>query len=544
MTFQRIFSTVLFFALIGSLQAQLKTTAVSVFKNKTAFFLKSGTVPTQSSTWTVYGDTIPKALNGTLWLSSPTNDFKMVKAYQKEVKTKEKGLAKNFSSLLALNNGKKASLHFRDTSYTGTVIFTKIPEKEKPLAPVLTAPLFALKLDNGKTLIFTQAQINQVLRVEFEEDPDFLYDYTYSKKMPALQVDFKSSTSNQPMSMMYLTTGLAWKPDYKIELLEDTKAKLSLRATVINEAEDIKTNQLNLVAGVPNFRYATQASDLINFLNIMPAPQIQPGFANSAFNTRVEEIAYNDVAPFSPPTAPRPNNNGGPNNFSEATAMEDLYFYTLKDIDLKKGERAFFDIFSIETEIEHVYESILKPNNIQYAVQYSFLEKTNPVLHTIKLTNNSPYTWTAAPAFVLKNDKKQKAPISQDLLNYTSKKDDVSVKLTEAPDVSVAFIEKESNRTARAKSRQQGSYTYYYDLVTVETEVTVHNYKSKKIRLDLKRTLTGEAVETNVPWKLAPRVEFGYNYNKKTDVCWEMTLEPGEEKIIKYTYTFYTTQHH
>lgn len=535
-----------FFVFSFALHAQkgLDIESVSIFKNQTAFFVKNGSIKTREKSWIILGDTIPAALNGTFWLHSPEDDFSLIKAYQKTIKTKEKAVVDNFASMLALNDGKKVTIYFQDTFYSGTILFMQVKPKKKPDVPNLKAPLFALKTKDGKTLVFTQGSINGLVHLEFADDPDYIYNYTQSKKLPALQIDFKSDKSKQALNMMYLSKGLAWKPDYKIELIEENKAKLSLRSTVLNEAEDIETKKLNLVAGVPNFKYATGLSELINFLNIRPAGfagNIQ-NFGNIAIpqNDFNNQIVYNSATTFSGNTGAPPSPSP---SFGEATAMEDLYFYTLNDVILKKGERAFFDVFTIEVPVEHIYEAVLSDNNIAYALEYSFIKKQNPVIHTIKLTNNSKFTWTAGSALVLKNDKNQNAPISQDKLGYTSQKDDISVKLTEAPDVSVRFLEKETTRTANKKSLKKGNYTYYNDLVMVEAEVTVHNYKNKKIRLDLKRAISGELDKSNIEWQLSPRVQFGYTLNKKTDVCWELKLKPGEEKIIKYTYSFYTTEH-
>ncbi|CAA6825255.1 MAG: Unknown protein [uncultured Aureispira sp.] len=536
-----LLSLILLFAFSFAAVAQegLNIESVSIFKNKTAFFVKNGTVNTKKGSWLILGDTIPAALNGTFWLNSPDNDFKLVKAYKKKIKTKEQAVVNDFASMLALNDGKKVTLYFRDTLYTGTILFMQVKPKKEPDVRNLKAPLFALKTKEEKTIVFTQASINSLVRLEFSDDPEFIYDYTLSKELPALQIDFKSNKATQSLDMMYLSNGLAWKPDYKIELIEENKAKLSLRSTVLNEAEDIKTKKLNLVAGVPNFKYATGLSELINFLNILPVRR-----SNSFQNFAVTENTFNNRAVYSnSPTVNSTTTTTASPTFSEATAMEDLYFYTLTDVVLKKGERAFFDIFTIDVPVEHIYEAVLSDNNISYALEYSFIKKENPVIHTIKLTNNSTFTWTAGSALVLKNDKNQNAPISQDKLGYTSQKDDISVKLTEAPDVSVRFLEKEITRTPNKKSLKKGNYTYYNDLVEVEAEMTIHNYKNKAIRLDLKRAIIGELNQSDFEWQLAPRVQFGYTLNKKTDVCWEMKLEAGEKKVIKYTYSFYTTEH-
>lgn len=407
------------FSFTTSAQDGLNIESVSIFKNKTAFFVKNGTVNTKKGSWLILGDTIPAALNGTFWLNSPDDDFKLIKAYQKTIKTKEQAVVDNFASMLALNNGKTVTLYFRDTAYTGTILFMQVNPKKKPDVPNLRAPLFALKTKEGKTIVFTQNSINGLVRLEFAKDPEFVYDYTQSKELPALQIDFKSDKAKQSLDMMYLSNGLAWKPDYKIELIEENKAKLSLRSTVLNEAEDIKTKKLNLVAGVPNFKYAKGLSELINFLNLRPG-----GGSNTFQNFAVTQNNFSNRSVYSVSPTVTTTTTATP-TFSEAAAMEDLYFYTLTDVVLKKGERAFFDIFTIEVPVEHIYEVVLSDNNISYALEYSFIKKDNPVTHTIKLTNNSTFTWTAGTALVLKNDKNQNAPISQDKLGYTSQKDEI-----------------------------------------------------------------------------------------------------------------------
>ena len=523
-------------------QDQLKTQSVSIFKNGTAFFVKNGTVETSEKSWSVYGKDIPQALNGTFWLSSPSNDFELVKAFQKEVIEKKEATALDFAAMLALNDGAGVTLQFRDTSYKGKVISLQ-KEIKKDETPNLSAPLFALELSSGKTIIFTYDRIKSLVHLEFDKMPTYRYTAIQKKQVPTLQIDFKSDKKQQALDMMYLSNGLAWKPDYKIDLLEEDKARLSLRSTVINNVENVKTKQLNLVAGVPNFKYATKVSELIDFLDLttytldntlynnQPVTLSNLAIPQNEANYRHDGYAYNS----DPRTFNAPQHEG--------TAIEDLYFYTLQDVELKKGERGFFDIFSVEIPVKHIYEAILENNNINYSLEYNFIKKTNPVIHTIKLTNNSPYTWTAAPALVVKKDKGQNAPISQDKLGYTSQKDNISVKLTEAPDVSVQFLENETNRDIGKKTVKRGKYTYYHDLVTVEAEITVHNYKSKAIDLDIKRLISGELKKSSETWKKAPRVQFGYTLNKKTDVCWEIKLEAGERKVIKYSYSFFTTEH-
>ena len=276
---------------------------------------------------------------------------------------------------------------------------------------------------------------------------------------------------------------------------------------------------------------------------------------NNQYNTRAHAQTYQNLAAPMMNAAvydndaifatedfnPAPTGNIG---VAEGTAIEDLFFYSLDNIMIKKGERALLDIFTAEIPVEHVYEVILGQNSASYTTAYSFEQQKLPVIHTLKLTNTSDYVWTSAPAMVVKNDKGKISPVSQDLLKYTSKKDNINIKLTEAPDVAIKFSEKEVSRKVNDKTiKEANNRMRYYDMVTIESEIEIQNYKSKEIRLDTKRAIIGKLGESNEKWKLAPRLQNYDSYNPFTDVCWELKIKPGETKKIIYRYEIFVTHY-
>ena len=57
---------------------------------------------------------------------------------------------------------------------------------------------------------------------------------------------------------MYFRPGIRWIPTYRIDLRQkDGKnmAQVSLQAEILNEAEDLHDVPLDIVVGVPNFRF-------------------------------------------------------------------------------------------------------------------------------------------------------------------------------------------------------------------------------------------------------------------------------------------------
>ncbi len=519
-------------------QGVLKTESVSIFKNATAFFVKSGQVNTKDKKWEILGDTIPKALQGSLWFSSPINELLMVKSFQqdREIQT----MAYQFSDLCLANDGKKIRILFTgDSSWVeGKIKVLQIPASAGNIPVQKNNSIVALIQNNGTTALYTVQQINALKRIEFIDFPNITNSSI--SKLPVLQTIFSSSKEKQPLQMMYLSQGLSWIPDYLIELVSDDKAVLKLRTTVLNQSEDFETNKLNLVAGVPNFRYATQIADFLQFIspgNFQPRSQAYSNARYQNFSSPMEskvDAAYADDYDASPLVAP-----------AEGNEVEDLFYYSLDQISLKKGENALLDIFSAEVPIEHVYELVMAQNQPVYNSSYSFEEQKLPVVHTLKLTNTTDYVWTSAAAFVVKNDNKKWSPVSQDLLKYTAKKESVNLKLTEAPEVSVKFNEKEISRKVNEKSikENQNNRFRYYDLVTIEAEVEVHNFKNKEIRLDLKRPVIGKLLESNEVWKLQPRMQAYDSYNSYTDVLWETKLKAGEKKKITCKYEFYVVHY-
>ena len=53
--------------------------------------------------------------------------------------------------------------------------------------------------------------------------------------------------------MAYLREGIAWIPEYSLRILDDDTAELTLRGTLLNEAEDLIHCDVNFVVGVPHF---------------------------------------------------------------------------------------------------------------------------------------------------------------------------------------------------------------------------------------------------------------------------------------------------
>jgi hypothetical protein len=515
----------------------LKAKSISIFKNGSAFFIKEGKVKTKNGSY-IMTENLPRALFGTFWIHSPSNELKQVTSYTDLVTTTSEDIARSFIDLVQANKGKKMKIHIgKDEIYEGIpeeVVMKDVKGEEKRF---VNQSIIVFKTATD-WLSFSPAEIR---RIQFLEKPNQLLEKETVTNKHVLSVDFTTKKSEQNLEMMYLENGINWTPTYLIEMTSDTKAKLSLRAEVTNNAEDIDNTDVNFVVGIPNFRYANKLSSLVDFLGMVYPNKNQYALNNVSSNLlQTSDYGIDDASM----TAPGTPMGGG----VVGDADEDLYFYNVKNITLKNGGRGQYPIFSKEIDIAHIYECNMAQNSATtgfYQKDFLFTpDNKNPVFHSIKVNNNLEFPWTTGSAMVMSSKSGEKRPISQDMLNYTPMKGHSYVKLTEAPDIKVKHAEKEVSREQKVRKVNANNGRYYYDLVTVEGKIKVRSFKDKKVDLNLKRIIYGELIESEVKWLKAERVNRSADINKITDVCWETSLDPEEELEITYSYQVYVQQYY
>ena len=502
-------------------QHPLPTKSVSVFKNGTAFVIRSGQVTPQDGSYRIKSEYLPPALFGTVWLTSPDKNLGAVSTF---VDTTEKEImASDYFTSAKENIGKKASFLLKgskeqDESVSGTIRDAR-------------DQMIAIESAEGWILL----PASDIKRIQYQEKPDLTFTRKDAERL--MQIDFTSAKPKQTVDFMYLRQGLSWYPQYRIDLTGDDKATLTFRAELANDAEDIDNSEVNFVVGIPNFLFSNMQDPLFNFGSMRPyiddfAPrnanqnflQYRADMAQSFSNVISYESAAGDPAGLPAPVE------------VEGESQEDLFYYSINGVTLPKGGRAMYTVFSREVEVEHIYESQL-PANTMNSNSYLTEARTlpEPVLHRLKIMNGSTQPFTTGAAMVFRTENGRARPISQDKINYTPAGGKTFLTMTNASDVEVRHKENETTRVANAKRENK----VQYDLVTVSGEVTVKNHKASDIRLDVRRTLTGELKKTNPEWLLSKRVNFNSSLNSITDVCWELKLKAGEELTIKYEYEIY-----
>lgn len=519
------------------------TRSVSIFKDGSSFVVKSGAVKVDKRTFSLRSDNVPQATFGTLWLSSPTNELKTITAFMDTIKKEVEINNYNLTALLKENKGKSVILYDDKSSYEGVIVGfldgTAVKAEEEGFVASASDGWVQLQTPQGKWLTLRK---DKLLRADFLEKPNALTRTQKTQKpVETLNVEFTTDKATQPLDMMYLQKGIYWTPFYLLELTGEKKGKLTLRTDVVNEVEDIQNANVNFVVGVPNFKDTDALSALVNFGNrgilneqgwtngiysndnkpkVMAIPQHYQSMSNGSHSYDASSTSTDEESTFTSEV--------------EGNSVEDLFFYTLPNVNLKKHARGQFQLFSYETEIEHVYECNLQANeNKSYGTDYSFTPTTqNPVYHSIKIKNLSTNPWTTAAIMVVSKTQDRTDPICQDMMTYTPVKGTNYIKITSSPDIRVKDGEKEASRSGEIRVAGKK-----YAVINVEGQIVVNNYKNTEVKLNLRRNILGDLQQSDVNWLKETKVNS--SANKLNQVCWEISLKGGEEKTIKYSYKTY-----
>ena len=523
---------------MGFSQNTQKGQRVAVFKNGTGFFfnpmiLKAEKDGEQKGKFII--KSLPQALFGTFWFYTNGKPISSLKSYVSEEKNDSKKVS-NLSEMLYANIEKNVEIILKyDLKNQVVGKIQNVNLQNEMLFLATTKPKVGF-------MVITMSDIQSI---SFPKQPNT--DYYPLQNQRIIEVEIDKATSQENVEMAYLQRGIGWLPSYLVNLKDDKKAQIVLRAELVNDAEDIKDATLSLVVGVPNFKYDKLVSPFVSnqslesFLNQLNGStgDLRRGRQQMVMSNAItaQSMAYEsmdmDLDTYG---------GGGDTDELETQSQEDLFFYTKKGVTLPKGGRALYSLFNEEVDYKHIYEVELTQNNARHVVYKQEDEQRNDVYHSLELQNSTSFPWTTGTAMVTQPRKTKEGAVSttsdpqvlsQDMLKYTAKTSKSMLRLTIAPDIMVKDNEQETARETNIKKKR-----IVYDLITATATIEVKNYKNKEVSLKISRTVIGEMLKTNSEWESKKRPNY-YAINPVNDVVWELKLNKGESKTITYSYQFY-----
>lgn len=342
--------------------------------------------------------------------------------------------------------------------------------------------------------------------------------------------DSGKSPAKSKVGMAYLREGITWIPEYSLKIIDDTTAEMTLRGTLVNEAEDLVHCDVHFVVGVPHFAH-TQYKTPIAVGQVVRTigTAVSPPEVRSQIMNRSSVVSNMNTAPQTDPHAPgvvdRPVLGGDPGKIKatlgnlpqlEGPGGTDYTVYTRKDLTLRVGEKAIVTLFVKKVRYSHVY-------------------RWNPparMEHFLVLQNDTDSAWTTGPYIAVSGDR----PLSEDLLKYTPKGGRSEIPVSAAINISHEKVESEVDRKFRSHSPGD---KLYYDLVTLEGELRLRNFEKQPADVIIVVPVLGKPIEATDNGVRALDPEKLQLLQRAGTIRWTLQLKPGETKTVKYKYERY-----
>jgi hypothetical protein len=377
---------------------------------------------------------------------------------------------------------------------------------------------------------------------------------TRKTRSKQLTFRFAKGGGEHIISMMYFRPGVRWIPTYRINLPEGEgkMAEVSLQAEILNEAEDLIDVPIDIVVGVPNFRFKKTPSPLAlesvmrnTLAQAEPTLMGQMGnqFSNASYASRHSERSGGAA-------------NAGGDGLGDldlsgelsGAGAQDLFVYNLPNLRLRKGDRAAVAIFTAKVPYRDVYtwDLHLQREDIATAPSSTGIDSPmkltkNSVWHQIELTNATKMPWTTGAAIIMQGQQ----PLAQELLTYTSPGDLCRVPVTVSVETRGSFSEQETGRKLDDLVWDRTKYA------KIDNRALLHlcNNKPAPIDVEISVTFGGRASEVSDDGKitLKPFDSTDWsNYrgssavNNRSVVNWKVKLKPGGIFEPTIDYSFYT----
>jgi hypothetical protein len=423
----------------------------------------------------------------------------------------------------------------------------------EPTVSGVSGEFFVLRTETGDVLL----PVGQVRSLTVPEMKTTIErTVTLKERAKRLTFRFAEPAQRRELSLMYFRPGVRWIPTYRIQLAQkkDKKtASISLQAEVLNEAEDFGAAALDIVVGVPNFRFRglpsplTLEQALVNALQSADPVlmgQAHNFLSNAAYAQRSSEFRR-EAAQASGIA------EGGmvalPDELT-AQGAQDLFVYQLPPLRLKVGQRAAAPIFTAEVPYRDLYtwDLRLKRQDIEAApsgagVASPLALSKNEVWHQVVLTNATNLPWTTGAAMIMQEN----IPLAQELLTYTSPKDEARVPVTVSVETRGSYDEQEIGRELEAITWNG----YRYAKIIKRATLDLCNNKPVPIEAEITFRFGGKATEATKEGQItldAHNPEDWTNYhgdpavNNSSIVRWKVKLGPGETFAPTVTYHYFT----
>lgn len=477
-----------------------KVTGASLFKNGYGVVFREAVIPAGKTAF--HAPMMGQASLGSLWFTA-SKDVKIQRIATVNRAGTVTTAASGIPEILALNVGSKLTLHLLRPGMTGQQMVEATIKEVLPNMVVVTTSLGEEILPIGIIQSLTSPGGLKVKR-----------DIQASET--ALEFSAIGPAGSKIYSMA-IQSGISWSPSYAVELIDDSKLRLTGQAVIVNNLTALTGAEVKLVTGFPSLKFLYNPDPMTT---MFLAPTM-PGGSGGAFGGGgpLQNAAPAKARSASESMASAFDPSG------EGFAAEDLFFYKLPSTTLMMGGRSQTVLFEGTSEYKAVYKAEL-PDPISQAGARG--QAPADVWHTLNFKNPISQPLTTAPAITMRSGE----VIGQDEIKYSSAGGPVSLRVGKALDVVIEATAEEVEREQAARKDRHGNPTY--DLITIKGVVVAENLKAKDIQLEVEIPMEGEVISAKGA-QVTKTAAGLRDANPRSLISWKPSAAKGGKVTLEYS---------
>ena len=507
--------------IVNDLHAKEQVREVALFQNGYSYFISEIKLKADTQSSSFFCE-VP-AIMGTFWVAyDPSSlEFKSLTAGESEYFNQ--CYVTNFSEMIKANIGQKIRVMANEKEYEGTLLrFADQAGRvdgeggNSGSIPPEQARLFILQTEAGLTVL-NPADV-KMLEIA-STDVNTVYQRIEKKWL--INAEYAQLKDDAKFDLSYLGKGLSWYPSYYLNFIDDATASLSAKAVVQNDACDLENVNLKFVIGSP----------------VLDVSQLSPMTGRLYEQMRSSGLGgnvYYKAAPMRAAAMEDVSVDYGTEG--DAIQLGDLYFYPYDSVSLKKGKAGYYPLFTSKLTYENLYVWDVQSNDPVPRITSSYdrgakYDESQPVWYCIKLKNETKMPWTSASVEMVRENMM----LGQTKLPETPMGDYARLTINKAQNIDAQSQEVETDRVRNAAEFAHNRY----DLITAEGKLTVRNFKSETIKLEINKIIEGKIVSSSPEGISKPITDGVFRVNPMQKMSWEVEIKAGETMEIVYTYKKY-----
>ena len=515
----------------NEIPVETRIAAAGLFKNGLAIVEETLTVRGPG----VYRvDRVPKPVLGTFWVASQTPVVARMSTRRLPV-ADVRATGRDLQSEVA---GREVEIAPRDDGrrrIRGTVVALDPPKTPVAtlnpygyVAPQPVSRYLVLRDAAGQRIYIDTSTIGMLRVIDSEE--------TILESRPVLLLEVGGAPGEAtPIAIRYLAHGLSWAPSYRVDLLSKHTLRIEQKSVLRNELTDLEDVDLSLITGYPAipfahvtspFSMATSWQNYFSQLNANPQQQNNFMFMNSVVT---QQRLGASSSPFSA------EGYAFDSSFGEGEGA-DLHYQRIGKRFLAQGDTMALSVDAGITSYSRLVEWTIPDTRRSDGRPVQQHERQNrpdlyetTVWDALQFRNPLPFPLTTAPAMISEMNRF----VGQSRLDWTNRKDEVTLRVTQA--LSVRTHHTESEEPGSREALRIAGNDFQKSIVVGSVEI--QNQRAEVVNILIKRRFSGELIQAGGKPETRLREEGAWSVNPRNEIIWSFTMQPGEKKMMAYRYS-------